>query len=301
MLEYIYGFFVKPIELVVEIVFSIMFRIFGNAGVAIVFVSVVIQLLVLPMYKRADALQDEERQKQKEMKPWVDHIKKTFKGDERFMMLSAYYREAGYSQFSSVKSSLSLLLQIPFFIAAYNYLSNLSVLKGASFLGIADLSRPDGLIVVGGVVINLLPVLMTVFNIISGIIYTKGFPVKDKVQTFGLAVIFLVVLYTCPSGLVLYWTLNNLFSLLKNIVLKMFRRQGTVLSESVGTVLSESVGTVLFDSPLVSQKEPSLLTHSEPSPCLLEPSLLTHKGLYTAAMASATLIPSMAAEVIPPA
>lgn len=223
MTDMLYGFFIKPIELVVEIIFSLMYRVFGNAGIAIVFVSIAIQLLVLPMYKRADALQDREREKQREMKPWVDHIKKTFKGDERFMMLSAYYREVGYSQLSSVKSSLSLLLQIPFFIAAYNYLSNLAVLKGASFLWMGDLSLPDSTFVVSGIVINVLPVLMTVFNIISGIIYTKGFPLKDKIQTYGLALIFLVVLYNCPAGLVLYWTLNNAFSLGKNIILKIIK------------------------------------------------------------------------------
>ena len=63
-------------------------------------------------------MQEQERNKQKEMEHWIKHIKKTFKGDERFMMLSTYYREVGYSQLSSIKSSLSLLLQIPFFIAA---------------------------------------------------------------------------------------------------------------------------------------------------------------------------------------
>lgn len=248
MSDILYGFFVKPIELVVEIIFSLMFRAFGNAGIAIVFVSIAIQLLVLPMYKRADALQDQERNKQKEMKPWVDHIKKTFKGDERFMMLSAYYREAGYSQLSSVKSSLSLLLQIPFFIAAYNYLSNLSVLKGASFLWLSDLSAPDATFMTGSFVINVLPILMTVFNIISGIIYTKGFPLKDKIQTYGLALIFLVVLYNCPSGLVLYWTLNNLFSLGKNVVMKILAHDREPVSSSpVSSSPVSSISSNIFN------------------------------------------------------
>lgn len=220
--DLLYGFVIKPIELLIELVFSLVYKINGNPGIAIIFVSLAVQLLVLPMYKRSDALQEEERKKQQVMKPWVDHIKKTFKGDERFMMIQAYYREVGYKPSSSIKGSLSLLLQIPFFIAAYNYLSNLEILKGASFGFLADLGTPDGLIVMGGISLNLLPILMTVFNIVSGIIYTKGFPLKDKVQTFGLALIFLVLLYNCPSGLVLYWTLNNLFSLLKNVVMKLF-------------------------------------------------------------------------------
>lgn len=226
MFDLLYCFFVKPIELVVEIIFIVMYKAFSNAGIAIVFVSILIQLLVLPMYRKSDALQEEERNKQLKMKPWVDHIKKTFKGDERFMMLQAYYREVGYKPAHAIKGSLSLLLQIPFFIAAYNYLSNLYVLEGASFLGIRDLSAPDGILSLAGFTLNLLPILMTIFNIISGIIYTRGFPIKDKIQTYGLALIFLVVLYNCPAGLVLYWTLNNLFSLGKNIVMRIFLRSG---------------------------------------------------------------------------
>lgn len=219
--DVLYNLTVMPIQILIEFIFGLMYRIFANPGVAIIFVSIAVQLLVLPLYKQSDAMQEQERNKQKEMERWVKHIKKTFKGDERFMMLQAYYREVGYKPAYAIKGSFSLLLQIPFFMAAYNYLSSLSLLKGTSFLGIADLSLPDGLISIGGLSLNLLPILMTVFNIISGIIYTKGFPLKDKVQTYGLAAVFLVLLYQSPAGLVFYWTLNNVFSLLKNIFMKV--------------------------------------------------------------------------------
>ena len=200
--DVLYNLTVMPIQILIEFIFGLMYRIFANPGVAIIFVSIAVQLLVLPLYKQSDAMQEQERNKQKEMERWVKHIKKTFKGDERFMMLQAYYREVGYKPAYAIKGSFSLLLQIPFFMAAYNYLSSLSLLKGASFLGIADLSLPDGLISIGGLSLNLLPILMTAFNIISGIIYTKGFPLKDKVQTYGLAAVFLVLLYQSPAGLV---------------------------------------------------------------------------------------------------
>ena len=77
---------------------------------------------------------------------------------------------------------------------------------------------PDALLTIGGLSINLLPVLMTVINIISSSIYTKGAPLKEKVQLYGMALLFLVLLYDSPSGLVLYWTANNTFSLIKNII-----------------------------------------------------------------------------------
>ncbi|SCW63520.1 Sulfatase, partial [Ruminococcaceae bacterium YRB3002] len=65
--------------------------------------------------------------------------------------------------------------------------------------------------------INLLPILMTVINIISSEIYTKGQPFKDKIVLYLSAAIFLVLLYDSPSGLVFYWTFNNVFALVKNV------------------------------------------------------------------------------------
>ena len=157
--EILYSVAVMPIQMIVEFIFSIMYKIFENPGIAIIFVSIVVQLLVLPLYKQSDAMQEEERQKQKEMEPWLKHIKKTFSGDERFMMQQAYYREVGYKPAYAIKGSVSLLLQIPFFIAAYNYLSSLSLLQGASFLFIKDLGAPDAMLTIGGFSLNILPIL----------------------------------------------------------------------------------------------------------------------------------------------
>lgn len=211
--------FIQPLVLLIECIFTIMSRLFGNYGLAIIMVSIVINLLILPLYKRSDALQEQERKKQKDMEHWVKHIRKTFKGDERFMMLSTYYRQQDYQPLNAIRGSLSLLLQIPFFIAAYHYLTTVN-LQGASFLFLKNLSEADHLWKLGDLSINVMPLLMTAINLISGFIYTKEFAFKDKLQLYVLAGVFLVILYQSPSGLVLYWTMNNLFSLCKNIVMK---------------------------------------------------------------------------------
>jgi hypothetical protein len=119
-----------------------------------------------------------------------------------------------------MRSTFGLLIQIPFFIAAYSYLSHLATLKGTSFLFISDLGKPDALLPVAGG-LNLLPILMTVINCAAGAIYTRGLAIKDKVQLYGIALVFLLLLYHSPAGLVLYWTLNNVFSLVKNSYLKI--------------------------------------------------------------------------------
>ncbi|MBR1714911.1 MAG: membrane protein insertase YidC [Treponema sp.] len=225
MLSILYNIIISPLELVFEFVFEILFRILGqgnsNQGFAVIGVSIAISLLTLPLYRRADAVQQKERDIQKKLSHWVSHIKKTFKGDERYMMLQAYYRENGYSPIMALNGSLSLLLEIPFFMAAYHFLSHLEVLNGASFGLISDLGKADGLIKIGNFSINVLPILMTLINYISSAIYLKGFPVRDKIQTYGMALIFLVLLYNSPSGLVVYWTCNNIFSLVKNVFYKL--------------------------------------------------------------------------------
>lgn len=217
----LYQLILGPLELVFDVIYSLACQITEHPGTAIVFLSLAMNFLVLPLYRRADAMQEEERFQSMRMKPGIDQIRKMFKGDERFMILQTYYRQNNYKPYYALKGSLSLLLEIPFFIAAYRYLSGLSLLQGASFGPIRDLGSPDELIRLGGITLNLLPILMTAINIVSGAVYTRGMPLKSKVQLYGMALIFLVFLYRSPSGLVFYWTLNNLFSLVKNIFYKI--------------------------------------------------------------------------------
>ena len=213
-----YQLFLSPLTLIFEAVYSTAFELLRSSGAAIFPLSLVVNLLLLPFYNRADAIQEEEREREKKMAPFVEHIKKTFKGDERFMMLQTLYKENNYKPIYAVRSSIALVLEVPFFIAAYNFLSKLPDLQGAKFLCFNDLSKPDGLLVIGGVTLNAMPILMTLINVVSSEIYTKGLKFKDKIMLHGMALIFLVLLYDSPSGLVLYWTLNNVFSLLKNVV-----------------------------------------------------------------------------------
>ena len=69
---------------------------------------------------------------------------------------------------------------------------------------------------------------MTVINIFSGISYSKQSTFREKIQIYGLALVFLFLLYDSPSGLVIYWIFNNLFSFAKNIV-KSCKNPGKIL------------------------------------------------------------------------
>ena len=251
----LYTVFIFPLRLFFEVVFSIANRVVGNPGLAIIILSLAVNFLVLPLYNRADEVQKQERELEESLQSGIARIRKAFKGDERMMMLQAFYRENNYSPLYVLKGSVSLLLQIPFFMAAYSFLSNLALLNGASFGPISDLGSPDRMLPIGGITINLLPVVMTLINVISGYIYTRGMPLKSKVQLYGMALLFLVLLYNSPSGLAFYWTLNNVFSLCKNALYKL-KKPGLVFSlfcAVTGVVMAVYVNT-LYDTPYASRK-----------------------------------------------
>ena len=220
MLNLLYNIFIFPIVQIIEITFVIIDRIFFNKVLSIVGVSAVISVCTMPLYFIAEKWQISERELFKKLKPKIDKIKSVFKGDEQYMILSAYYRQNHYHPVYALRNSFSTLIQIPFFIAAYSYLSHLDYIKNVSFLFINDLGSPDKLFSLSSLNINILPIVMLLINCISGLFYSKGFMLKEKFQIYGIAFIFFILLYNSPSGLVLYWITNNIFSLLKNILSK---------------------------------------------------------------------------------
>jgi YidC/Oxa1 family membrane protein insertase len=220
-MNFLYAVIIFPIEQVIEVIYTLIYKIFEVPGISVIGVSFAVTFLSLPLYIIAEKWQEAERRIINRLKPKADKIKQAFKGDEQYMILSAYYRQNGYHPIYSLRNSLNMLIQIPFFIAAYHFLSNFSALQGAPFLFIADMGKPDALFKLSGFSINALPVLMTAINCISGVIYTKKLELRDKLQVYALALIFLVLLYNSPAGLVLYWTMNNILSLIKNIFYRL--------------------------------------------------------------------------------
>ena len=246
---------IGPLKFLFELIFELSGKFVSHPGLRIIFLSLIMNLLVLPLYKRADAMQEEARDTESRLRKGVSHIKKVFSGDEKMMILQTYYRQNHYKPTDALRGSTSLMLEIPFFMAAYQYLSHLKVLQGVSFGPIADLSKPDGLLIIGGLTINLLPFLMTFVNLISSALYLKGFPLKTKIQLYGMAAFFLVFLYSSPAGLVFYWTLNNVFSLVKTVFYKIKNPVKVLcyLTAVVGIAFI-LLGAVFYPSPTIKKR-----------------------------------------------
>jgi YidC/Oxa1 family membrane protein insertase len=223
MLNILYTVIIYPLVQIIEFVFKAGDKIFANTGLSIIGVSLAVTFLCLPLYIIAEKWQNIERESIMRLKPKIDKIKAVFKGDEQYMIISTFYRQNHYHPLYAMRNSFGILIQVPFFIAAYTFLSHLQILNDPSFYFIRDLGAPDGLLTIGGTSFNILPILMTAINWIAGAIYTKNLYLKDKIQIYGLAAVFLALLYNSPAGLVLYWTMNNVFSLIKNIFLLLKR------------------------------------------------------------------------------
>jgi membrane protein insertase Oxa1/YidC/SpoIIIJ len=221
MVDIFYTIIISPIVQIIEFVYVFFYKVFKNALFSVLGVSLTVSFLSLPLYIMAERWQNTERDTIKRLKPAVNKIKSVFSGDEQFMILSTFYRQNHYHPLYSLRSSIGLIVQIPFFIAAYSFLSDLEVLRGVSFLYIKDISLSDSLLHIGNFSVNTLPIAMTLINCAAGIVYTQSLFVRDKIQVYGMAAFFLVLLYNSPAALVLYWTLNNIFSLVKNIFYKI--------------------------------------------------------------------------------
>lgn len=191
-------------------------------GASLVLLSLAVNIALIPVYHLAETWQEAERAVQRAMEPKLREIKAVFAGRERYMYTRALYRLHGYSPLYALRTSVGLLIQIPFFFAAYHLLNAAPELAGQQWLFLNDLSRPDGLIALGALHLNLLPFVMTGANLASAAVYTSRLTGREKIQLYGLAALFLVLLYPSSAALLVYWTCNNLFSLGKNVVYTRF-------------------------------------------------------------------------------
>jgi YidC/Oxa1 family membrane protein insertase len=199
-----------------------MERFIPNYGVVIIILSLLTKLLFYRLtHKSFKAMKDMQR-----IQPKLKEIQEKYKGDKERQNkeVMKLYKEAGVNPLGGC---LPLLLQMPVFFALYSVLSNTIELRNAPFVGwIKDLSTPDTLfgwkqsIPIIGNEFHLLPILMGGAMIFQS--KTGGSPTGDtvpaaqtKMMTYLMPVIMTVFFYSMPSGLVLYWLVNNVATIVQ--------------------------------------------------------------------------------------
>ena len=207
-----YGFF-DPISKFLLQLLRLLFKIVHNWGIAIILLSLVIYFALFPL-----SLQQLRSMKEMQMlQPKIEELRKAYKDNPQKLNkeIMELYKEHKVNPFGGC---LPLLLQIPVFFALYQALMRSLELKGASFLWIKDLSRPDRLFTlpsqlpVIGNEINVLPLLMCLIMFLQQKMTSKATvsAEQQKMMLILFPLMFGIIFYHMPSGLVLYWFINSL-------------------------------------------------------------------------------------------
>lgn len=182
-----------------------------NYGVAIILLTILVRILFWPLTHKSTV----GMKKMQELQPKMKEIQKKFKDNPQRLQQEtwALYREAKVNPMSSC---LPMLIQIPVFIALFNVLRSAVELRYAPFLWIADLSEPEGLFAAylpfGG--LNILPILMALTTgLQSAFTPSAGDKSQQRMMMVFMPIMMLVMFYSFPSALSLYWFLSNLFSI----------------------------------------------------------------------------------------
>lgn len=205
VVEYgIITFFAKPLFLLL----AWLFDIFKNWGWAIIALTLIVRIVLYPLtYKGMVSMQ-----KLKDLTPKMKEIQAKYKGDAQKMqlhMMELYKKH----KVNPMGGCLPLLLQIPVFFAIYRVLYNAVELKDAAWLlWIQDLSAMDPYFI--------LPILMGGSMYLQQKVSPTTFndPMQEKVFKF-LPLVFTIFLITFPAGLMLYWTVNNIFSIIQQVLI----------------------------------------------------------------------------------
>jgi YidC/Oxa1 family membrane protein insertase len=205
-------------------ILSALLSLVGNAGLAIMLLSVVVKILMYPLTRLAENWQAQVNRIHSRLQPALEKAKEGYKGEERHERVLAVYREQGVNPLYTMKSLFGYLVQIPVFIAAFAMLGENIALAGVPWLWVSDLSRPDALFSLSinlpffGSDFNLLPLIMSLLSVLAALVHrdphlTPALLASQKRRLYFLSVLFFVLFYTFPAGMVLYWTTNNLLHL----------------------------------------------------------------------------------------
>ena len=192
-----FAFLVKPLLKTLQYFYGIT----HNYGWSIIILTVIIKLLFFPLtHKSFKSMKGMQK-----VQPYVKIIQERNKDNRQKMneeMLELYKKH----KVNPLGGCLPMLLQIPVFIALYHALFFSIELRGAPFIGwIQDLSVSDPYYVT--------PVLMGVTMFLQQRLSPAiGDPVQQKIMMF-LPIVFTFLFITFPSGLVIYWTVNNLLTI----------------------------------------------------------------------------------------
>ena len=180
-----------------------------NWGLAIIFLSILVKLLLWFPTRASYKSMYLTQQKMKELQPKLDALKRKYADDKERQNKETQelYAKAGINPLGGC---LPMLFQIPIFFALYSTLSHSIELRGAGFLWLKDLTLMDP--------IHVLPLLMGASMIVQQRVSgqaASNAPGQQKFMMWFFPIFLTVFSFQWPSGLLIYWVVTNLLSIVQ--------------------------------------------------------------------------------------
>ena len=232
-----FAFIGQPILIGIELLHSLL----GNYGLAIILLTLILKTILLPLtktsFKSMKAMQD----LQPEIKAMRERIKDPTQLNQATMEL---FKQRGVNPMGGC---FPILLQLPIFLGMYNALRTSFHLRHADFaLWIDDLAAPERLQIMG-VPVPVMILIMGASMFIQQVATPSSAPPEQQRMMLLMPLFFTImfIIWPFPSGLVLYWLVNNLISIVQQVTLRSERNITPLQATALGSVAIFGFGFVL--------------------------------------------------------
>jgi YidC/Oxa1 family membrane protein insertase len=191
----------------------------GDYAMALVIMTIIIKLLFWPLTQKST----QSMKRMQALAPETKKIQEKYKDDplKAQKKIMELWKE---HKVSPMSGCWPMMIQLPIFFALFRMIPNAIELRGAPFLWACDLSKPDTILAIPGLgfPLNPLPILMGITMLIQARMQppSPGMDPAQQAMLKYMPLIFMVFLYNQPAGLTLYWTVQNLLTIVQTKLTK---------------------------------------------------------------------------------
>ena len=199
------GWISRPLAVPILQAITFLYKLTSSYGVAIILFTIVIYSLFFPLKWRSSKAMKKAQKLAPKMKELQEKIKGLKQSDPRLKDLQMEQLKL-MKEGNPLGGCLPLLIQMPFLFALYRAITISLDFRQASFLWIPDLSAAEPYF------IHILPILMTATMVVLQLVTPapSADPLQRKMMAIGMPLFMLYILWSAPSGLVLYWLVGNI-------------------------------------------------------------------------------------------
>ncbi|MEM7180689.1 MAG: membrane protein insertase YidC [Spirochaetota bacterium] len=202
-------------------------------GWCIIIFGIAFKVAFYPLnQKQADSMK-----KMQELKPQIDKLNQKYEKDPaaRQQKMMELYRK---NNVNPMGGCLPMVVQIPIFIALYTAFSDTIDLWKEPFLWVNDLSEPDtiyktpAIFGTSGINLNLLPLVMVATQIVQTRLTAVSTDPNQKMMMYFMPLIMLYFFWSMPSGVTLYWTIQNILSIVQQVLTNKFGKNSKAVAKT---------------------------------------------------------------------